>query len=192
MRVLEWTKQYFAEKGIENPRLDAELLLCAVLKCERITLYVEFDRPLDEDELKLYRNFVARRAAFEPIAYILGEKAFMHHNFKVAPGVLVPRPETELLVERILEVAPQDNAIKLLDIGTGSGAIIISLLAEMKNAQGTAVDISEKAIAIAKGNATDIGVIARLNFVKSNLFTELPPEKQFDIIVSNPPYIPAK
>ena len=104
-RVLEWTKQYFANKGIENPRLDAEILLCAVLKCERITLYVHFDQPLDDTELAEYRSYVTRRANQEPLAYILGTKAFMKHSFKVTPAVLVPRPETELLVESVAKAA---------------------------------------------------------------------------------------
>lgn len=127
-RVLEWTKQYFANKGIENPRLDAEILLCAVLKCERITLYVHFDQPLDDTELAEYRSYVTRRANQEPLAYILGTKAFMKHSFKVTPAVLVPRPETELLVESVAKAAVGAGAENLLDIGTGSGAIIVSLL----------------------------------------------------------------
>ncbi|MEG1160385.1 MAG: peptide chain release factor N(5)-glutamine methyltransferase, partial [Acidaminococcaceae bacterium] len=98
IKILDWTKQYFADKGIENPHLDAEVLLCAVLKCPRIDLFVHFDQPLEEEELKAYRGFVARRGKQEPLAYILGEKGFMHYNFKVTAATLVPRPETELLV----------------------------------------------------------------------------------------------
>lgn len=116
--VLEWTKQYSANKGIENPRLDAEILLCAVLKCERINLYVRFDQPLEDEELALYRGYVARRANQEPLAYILGKKAFMKHSFKVTPAVLVPRPETELLVESVAKAAAGSGAAALLDIGT--------------------------------------------------------------------------
>ncbi|MCC8158324.1 MAG: peptide chain release factor N(5)-glutamine methyltransferase [Phascolarctobacterium sp.] len=190
-RVLEWTKQYFANKGIENPRLDAEILLCAVLKCERITLYVHFDQPLSEEELTEYRGYVARRAQQEPLAYILGEKAFMKHSFKVNPAVLVPRPETELLVESVAKAAAGAGAASLLDLGTGSGAIIVSLLELLPEAAGTAVDISAAALAVAGENAEAIGVSSRLTLVESDLFDGLPAGQTFDIIVSNPPYIPA-
>ena len=190
-RVLEWTKQYFANKGIENPRLDAEILLCAVLKCERITLYVHFDQPLSEEELTEYRGYVARRAQQEPLAYILGEKAFMKHSFKVNPAVLVPRPETELLVESVAKAAAGVGAASLLDLGTGSGAIIVSLLELLPQAAGTAVDISAAALAVAGENAEAIGVSSRLTLVESDLFAGLPAGQAFDIIVSNPPYIPA-
>ncbi|WP_298565279.1 peptide chain release factor N(5)-glutamine methyltransferase [uncultured Phascolarctobacterium sp.] len=189
--VLEWTKQYFANKGIENPRLDAEILLCAVLKCERITLYVHFDQPLSEEELTEYRGYVARRAQQEPLAYILGEKAFMKHSFKVNPAVLVPRPETELLVESVAKAAAGVGAASLLDLGTGSGAIIVSLLELLPEAVGTAVDISAAALAVAGENAEAIGVSSRLTLVESDLFAGLPAGQAFDIIVSNPPYIPA-
>ncbi|MCD7873437.1 MAG: peptide chain release factor N(5)-glutamine methyltransferase [Acidaminococcaceae bacterium] len=190
-RVLEWTKQYFANKGIENPRLDAEVLLCAVLKCERITLYVHFDQPLSEEELTKYRGYVARRAQQEPLAYILGEKAFMKHSFKVNPAVLVPRPETELLVESVAKAAAGAGAASLLDLGTGSGAIIVSLLELLPQAVGTAVDVSAAALAVAGENAEAIGVSSRLTLVESDLFAGLPAGQTFDIIVSNPPYIPA-
>ena len=189
--VLEWTKQYFANKGIENPRLDAEILLCAVLKCERINLYVRFDQPLEDEELALYRGYVARRANQEPLAYILGKKAFMKHSFKVTPAVLVPRPETELLVESVAKAAAGSGAVALLDIGTGSGAIIVSLLDLLPQALGTAVDISAAALQVAGENAVAIGVAERLTLLESDLFSKLPAGQSFDIIVSNPPYIPA-
>ena len=186
-RVLEWTKQYFANKGIENPRLDAEILLCAVLKCERITLYVHFDQPLDDTELAEYRSYVTRRANQEPLAYILGTKAFMKHSFKVTPAVLVPRPETELLVESVAKAAVGAGAENLLDIGTGSGAIIVSLLDLLPQSRGTAVDISAAALVVAGENAENIGVSERLTLVESDLFSKLDCNKKFDIIVSNPP-----
>lgn len=191
-KVLEWTKQYFADKGLESPRLDAEILLCSVLDCDRINLYVHFDQPLEEKELAAYRQFVARRAAHEPMAYILGERSFMHFDFKVTPHVLVPRPETELLVERVAELAPKDREIKILDIGTGSGAIIVSLMNLLPKASGTAVDISPQALANAKMNAEKYNVDKRINFVQSDLYSKLPQGEKFDIIVSNPPYIPTK
>ena len=194
MKILNWTKQYFEAKGVENPRLDAEVLLCAVLKCQRITLYVDFERPLSEEELATYREYVRRRGNFEPLAYILGERAFMRNTFKVNKATLVPRPETELLVESLVRIAPllkREGDVKILDIGTGSGAIIVSLLDYLPNAKGVGVDISVDALIVAKENSEKIGVTSRIGFVRSDVFSKLPLEKKFDIIVSNPPYIPA-
>lgn len=194
MEILNWTKQYFEAKGVENPRLDAEVLLCAVLKCQRITLYTEFERPLTKDELAMMRAYVQRRGNFEPLAYILGERAFMKNTFKVTPATLVPRPETELLVESLVKAAPYLRAegdVKILDIGTGSGAIIVSLLDELPKAVGVGVDISSAALTVAKENAESIGVKERVAFRQSDVFSNVPVEKKFDIIVSNPPYIPA-
>lgn len=193
IKILNWTKQYFADKGVENPRLDAEILLCAVLKCERINLYMDFERPLNEQELADYKKLVIRRAQNEPLAYILGEKAFMRNVFKVNKYTLVPRPETELLVESLIRASELVNdSPKILDIGTGSGAIIVSLLDYLPQAVGAAVDISAGALSIAKENAVNIGVDKRAAFIQSDLFTAIPDNKKFDIIVSNPPYIPAQ
>jgi len=192
MKILNWTKQYFADKGVENPRLDAEVLLCAVLKCERINLYVDFERPLTENELAQFKQYVVRRAKHEPLAYILGEKAFMRNMFKVTPDTLVPRPETELLVESIVMAAEAVGGdVKILDIGTGSGAIIVSLLDYLPQAKGVGVDVSVGALTVAKENAVSIGVAERAGFLRSDVFSALPLDKKFDIIVSNPPYIPA-
>ena len=192
MKILNWTKQYFTDKGVENPRLDAEVLLCAVLKCERITLYVDFERPLSDTELAQFKQYVVRRAAHEPLAYILGEKAFMRNMFKVTPDTLVPRPETELLVESIVMAAEAVGGdVKILDIGTGSGAIIVSLLDYLPQAKGVGVDISVGALTVAKENAVAIGVAERVGFLRSDVYSALPLDKKFDIIVSNPPYIPA-
>ena len=195
MKILNWTKQHFEAKGVENPRLDAEVLLCAVLKCERIKLYTEFDKPLSEEERDKMRSYVERRAKHEPLAYIIGERAFMRNNFMVPPATLVPRPETELLVESLVKAAPMlraDGAVKALDIGTGSGAIIVSLLDYLPAAVGVGVDISNEALAVAKENAAAIGVDKRVAFRQSDLFSNVPVEKKFDIIVSNPPYITAQ
>ena len=192
MKILNWTKQYFTDKGVENPRLDAEVLLCAVLKCERITLYVDFERPLSETELAQFKQYVVRRANHEPLAYILGEKAFMRNMFKVTPDTLVPRPETELLVESIVMAAEAVGGdVKILDIGTGSGAIIVSLLDYLPQAKGVGVDISVGALTVANENAVAIGVVERAGFLRSDVYSALPLDKKFDIIVSNPPYIPA-
>lgn len=194
IKILDWTKQYFADKGLENPRLDAEVLLCAVLQCQRIKLYVDFERPLTAVELATYKAYVQRRAQHEPLAYILGHREFMRNDFKVTEATLVPRPETELLVESLTKAAPYlkpEGEVKILDIGTGSGAIIISLLDYLPKAKGVGVDISVEALIVAKENAETIGVKERCGFVRSDVFSRLPIEKKFDIIVSNPPYIPA-
>ena len=194
IKILDWTKQYFADRGVENPRLDAEVLLCAVLQCERIKLYMDFERPLTGAELSQYKKYVARRGQHEPLAYILGEKEFMRNSFKVTPATLVPRPETELLVESLIKVArglKADGDVKILDIGTGSGAIIVSLLDYLPNAKGVGVDISVDALIVAEENSRRIGVRERAGFMQSDLFSRIPADKKFDIIVSNPPYIPA-
>lgn len=194
IKILEWTKQYFTDKGVENPRLDAEVLLCAVLQCERIKLYVDFERPLTEAELSQYKGYVLRRGQHEPLAYILGEKEFMRNSFKVTPATLVPRPETELLVESLIKAAnilKTDGDVKILDIGTGSGAIIVSLLDYLPQAKGVGADISVDALIVAKENSERIGVTGRIGFLHSDVFSRIPLDKKFDIIVSNPPYIPA-
>ncbi len=194
LKILNWTKQYFESKGVENPRLDSEILLCAVLHCERIKLFTNFEQPLTEAELKKYKEYVQRRAGHEPLAYIVGEKAFLKNSFKVTPATLIPRPETELLVESVQSGALRMSAngnVKILDIGTGSGAIIISLLESLPSAKGVAVDISRDALNVAAENAEKIGVRQRCAFIQSDLFSGLPEEKKFDIIVSNPPYIPS-
>ncbi len=194
LKILNWTKQYFEARGVESPRLDAEVLLCAVLKCQRVTLYVDFERPLSEEELAIYRGYVRRRGNFEPLAYITGEKAFMRNTFKVTPATLIPRPETELLAESVIKAANllrPGGDVRLLDIGTGSGAIIVSLLDCLPQARGVGTDVSVDALITAKENAERIGVSGRIGFVRSDVFSRLPLDKKFDIIVSNPPYIPA-
>jgi len=190
VKILEWTKQYFADKGVETPRLDAEVLLCDVLKCQRINLYVNFDQPLEEDELHIYRSYVAKRAKHEPLAYILGHRAFMHSEFKVTEDTLVPRPETELLVEEIVNLNKDKGPREILDIGCGSGVIVVSLLQLLPESRGLAVDIKAKAVAVTLENAESLGVANRCNGLVSDLFENVVKDKKFDIIVSNPPYIP--
>ncbi|MFA7067557.1 MAG: peptide chain release factor N(5)-glutamine methyltransferase [Acidaminococcaceae bacterium] len=192
VKILEWTKQYFADKGVETPRLDAEVLLCDVLKCQRINLYVNFDKPLEDDELKKYRDYVAKRANNEPLAYILGHKAFMHSEFKVTKDTLVPRPETELLVEQVAKLNKDKNPGKILDLGCGSGAIIVSLLQMLPTARGMAIDINAGAVKTAMENAESLGVAHRCCGLVSDLFSQIPVDIKFDVIVSNPPYIPTQ
>jgi len=186
--LLNWTKQYFARKGVENPRLDAEVLLSFVLDTERIQLYVRFDQPLEEDELVRFREAVRLRAERMPVAYITGRKEFMGLTFRVTPDVLIPRPETEFLVEAALQRLLDVESPRILDIGTGSGAILVSLLVKRPDATGVAIDLSEKALAVAAQNARTLGVESRFTALQSNLFASLQ-SQLFSTILSNPPYI---
>mgnify|MGYP002230999268 CR=1 FL=1 len=171
--------------------LDAEVLLCAVLDKSRIQLYTNFDEPLEEQELKQYRGYVARRAAREPVAYILGHKGFLQYDFKVTQDTLIPRPETELLVEQLVSLTKDRGPLRILDLGCGSGAIVDSLLAELPEARGTGVDISPGAVEVTRENARSLGVEDRLDTVVSNLYEKVPKGTEVPRCwSSNPPYIP--
>ena len=297
-RILQWTQQYFSGKGLENPRLDAEVLLCDVLGCRRIDLFMRLQQELLPEELKRYREFILRRAAWEPLAYIIGRKTFLQWEFNVSPAVLIPRPETELLVEKLVQYCTGKSLIQMekemfwrkkaeeakiaaekakavsseklrdetdleqaavwqqeaadreavavqaaeragmvwktgnnshaeesadivgqtdakpddpdagdrtetvavlaktgpaiLDMGTGSGAILLSLLKLLPESRGLAVDISPEALAVAKENAALMGVEERVWFLQSDIWSRMPAKALFDIVVSNPPYIPAQ
>lgn len=185
--ILAWTTQYFTKLGIDSPRVDAEILLAQVLQCNRVRLYLDQDKTLEPQELNAMHQLVERRSKHEPIAYILGSKGFMTDDFLVTPAVLVPRPETELLVEQVAKFFAEEE-INFLDIGTGSGAIVISLLKLLPKAKAVAVDVSKEALQVAKENAAKIGVAERVKFLQSDLYQGVGAE-QFDLIVSNPPYI---
>lgn len=189
--LLNWTVNYFKSKNIQSARLDAEVLLSHVLRQERIYLYVHFDEPMEQNELNKFREYVKKRAQHVPIAYIIGEREFMGLPFKVTKDTLIPRPDTEILVENVLNNVDKDKEIEIVDIGTGSGAIILSLLVNLPKAQGKTVDISSKAIEVAKENAVNLQVNDRCEFFVGDLFAPLNDNK-FDVIVSNPPYIPQK
>jgi release factor glutamine methyltransferase len=187
--ILNWTRQYFLDKGVENPRLDAEVLLSHILRKERLFLYVHFDQPLEEAELSAFRSAVKQRAARLPIAYIIGMKEFMGLDFEVTPAVLIPRPDTEILVEKALSRLTAVDKPCILDLGTGSGAICISMLVNIPTAKGVTVDISTEALAVAKRNAARHFVSERLTFCQGDLFAPVKGQV-FAAIVSNPPYIP--
>ncbi|MCQ2381506.1 MAG: peptide chain release factor N(5)-glutamine methyltransferase [Acidaminococcaceae bacterium] len=189
--VLKWTQDYFTQHHIDSPRVDAEILLAKVLNCNRVKLYIDQDKPLSKPELAMMHNLVERRATHEPVAYILGEKGFMQDVFIVTPAVLVPRPETELLVERVAKLFDNKKELSILDIGTGSGAIVLSLLKLFPNARAKATDISTDALAVAQMNAEKLNLSDRVKFVKTDIYNGLD-SQQFDVIVSNPPYIPTQ
>jgi len=167
LKLLRWTTNYFSEKGIDNPRLDAELLLADVLKLDRVGLYLNYDRPLSQEELDVARPLVKKRGQREPLQYLLGTTEFWSLPFKVTPAVLIPRADTEIL--------------------TGSGAIIISLASELPDWQMTGLDISAAALEIARENVEKNQVVSQVQLVQGDL-AELPVQ-QYDLIVSNPPYI---
>ncbi|MHC4871059.1 MAG: peptide chain release factor N(5)-glutamine methyltransferase [Planctomycetota bacterium] len=191
--LLKTTEQYFQEKDIESARLDSEVLLASVLNCERIRLYTDFERILSDQELADYRALVKRRALHEPVAYILREKEFYSLKFQVNNDVLIPRPETESLVEEVIKFCrnnfPSSKQLKILDLGTGSGCIAIALAANIKNAKFIATDISEPALHTAAMNSVINKVDSSIEFRQGTLFEPVASEA-FDIIVSNPPYIP--
>jgi release factor glutamine methyltransferase len=188
LKLLQWTADYFRDKGIESPRLDAELLLSATLEMDRVALYMNFERPLIADELARYREKVRRRADREPLQYILGETEFWSLPFSVNPFVLIPRADTEVLVEEALKrIAGCSN---VLDVGTGSGAIAVALAHDQPELRVTALDRSEEALEVARGNARRNGVLEHVDCLAGDL-NSLPPGP-FDMIVSNPPYIPSR
>ncbi|MCM2359966.1 MAG: peptide chain release factor N(5)-glutamine methyltransferase [Geobacteraceae bacterium] len=186
LKVLDWTKGYLADKGVENARLEAEWLLCEVLGLERMGLYLNFDKPLSEAELALFRGMVARRARREPLQYILGSQEFMGMEFEVSPAVLIPRHDTETLVEEAVRLG--GSARKILDIGVGSGCIAVSLAKLLPGAELFGVERSPEALAIARRNVEKNGVTVTLR--EGSLFEPFAGER-FDLIVSNPPYIPS-
>jgi len=173
---------------------EAELLFTDLLKCNRIDLYSDRPPAPNKSQLRLISSALKRRAKGEPLQYILGKQEFMGFEFKVNPGVVIPRPETEILVEGILDLSSQirrqDSSQKILDIGTGSGCIAISLARLLPGSSITAIDISAQALLVARSNARENGVYQRVEFIRSDLFTDQAiKNRRYDIVVSNPPYI---
>jgi release factor glutamine methyltransferase len=187
LKLLAWSQEWFAKKGVDAPRLTGELLLAHALRCDRVRLYLDFDKPLGDVELGAFRELVKRRADGEPTAYLVGRREFWGRPFRVTPDVLVPRPETELLVEAALAALPDGGTA--LDLCTGTGAIGISLALEKPGARISATDLSPAALAVARENATALG--ATVEFREGDLFAALAPGLRFDLIVSNPPYVPS-
>lgn len=186
LKLLAWSQEWFAKKSVDAPRLTGELLLAHALKCDRVRLYLDFDKPLGEPELAAFRELVKRRADGEPTAYLVGKREFWGRPFRVTPAVLVPRPETEHVVEAALAALPEGGAA--LDLCTGSGAIGVSLALDKKGARVVATDLSTAALALARENAAALG--ATVEFIEGDLFAPLQAAQRFDVIVSNPPYVP--
>jgi len=186
LKVLDWTKEFLAARGVENARLEAEWLLCAVTGLDRVGLYLNFEKPLDVEELAAYRAMVARRGRREPLQHILGTQEFCGLEFEVTPAVLIPRHDTETLVNEALARMP--GAQSILDIGTGSGCIAVALARRLPGVSVTAVDISEDALVVARRNAVRNGVA--IEFLQGSLLEPVA-GRHFDLIVSNPPYIPS-
>lgn len=185
LKLLRWMTGYFTEKGIGNPRLDAELLLAHLLGLDRVGLYLNYDRPLTTAELAAIRPLVKRRGQREPLQYLLGSTEFWSLQLQVTPAVLVPRADTEVLVEEALKRCAANG--ELLDVGTGSGAILISLLKELPGWQGVGMDISPAALEITRHNLAAHELDERGQLLAGDLASL--PERRFDLIVSNPPYI---
>ena len=189
--LLAWITQDFQALGIGTPRLDAELLIAHVLGFDRVRLYMDFDRPLTPNELAAVRSLVVRRRTREPVAYILGSREFYRRTFEVNAAVLIPRPDTETLIERALELLPGDREVHVLDLCTGSGAIAVTLAAERPLLRMHATDISSAALAVAGRNAATHGVAQRIAFFEGDLFLALDRPTKYDLVVANPPYIAA-
>ncbi len=187
LKLIAWTQGYFARSGVDAPRLTAELLLAHALGCDRVRLYLDFDKPLAEGELGTYRALVKRRVAGEPTAYLIGRKDFFGRAFKADRRALVPRPETELVVEAALAALPEDGA--LLDLCTGSGCIAVTAALERPRARVVATDLSGEALGLARENAEALG--ARVELLQGDLYAPLPPDLRFDVIAANPPYVPS-
>ena len=194
LEVLKLATDYLEQNGVEQARLNAERLLAHALDLDRVALYLNYDRPLSETELARFREFVRRRGQREPLQYILGETEFFSLPFKVNRDVLIPRPETEILVERTVERCLQrfgdEATCRILDVGTGSGCIAVSLAKSLPQVEVVAVDVSAAALEVAAENARRNGVAERVRFLQHDFLTgDLPQGPAFEVVVSNPPYV---
>jgi release factor glutamine methyltransferase len=188
-RLLVWTTDYLKEKKADSPRLDAEVLLADVVGCPRIQLYARYDEVATDEVRGRYKKLVLQRIEGCPVAYLVGYKEFYNLRFAVSPAVLIPRPETEILVLEAIRIAKPMSAPRVLDVGTGSGAIAVTLAKHLPHAKVTAVEVSAAALEVAQKNAQTHGVFERIQFVLSDLLAEFRDDERFDVIVSNPPYV---
>jgi release factor glutamine methyltransferase len=189
--IVQWTQKYFAENNIETARLDAEVLLAHTLQRSRVYLYTHYDQPLQEAEAAQFGAYVRRRRAQEPVAYIVGKREFYGRDFDVSPAVLIPRPETEHIVEQALafcQAQPQPTPWRIADVGTGSGILAITLALELPESSVVGLDVSAAALAQARHNSAAHGLSSSLQLLHSDLL-EAVAAQTFDLVVSNPPYI---
>ncbi|UCH65093.1 MAG: peptide chain release factor N(5)-glutamine methyltransferase [Ignavibacterium sp.] len=188
--VINSSTEYLNKKGIESARTNAELLLADVLHCKRLDLYLMYDKPLSESELNEYRQYLKRRSVYEPLQYITGKVEFYGLDFIITPSVLIPRPETEILVELVINSIKTDREVKILDIGCGCGNIGIAIAANLPNAKVSGIDISKDAISIAEENTVNHNLQSRVNFRCVDILnTSAEKLLIYDIVVSNPPYV---
>jgi release factor glutamine methyltransferase len=192
LRALNWTASYFTSCGIDSPRPSAEILLAHSLGLQRIDLYVRYDQPLQDEELKRFKSLIRRRVAREPVAYITGERDFWSLPLLVTPAVLIPRPETERLVEAAIESLPDAAALRILEPGTGSGAVSTALATERPGLRIFASDRSVEALSVAGNNAARHGVADRIDFFAADWLSPVSDATPFDAVVCNPPYIPSR
>lgn len=190
MAVLKWAADYFQAKGVSEPRASAEVLLAHALDLSRLDLYLRYDQPLTPEELARFKTMLVRRRAGEPVAYITGHKEFWSLDFLVTPAVLIPRPETETLIEAVLQVFKPETENRCLEVGVGSGAITISLARELPQTRWVGVDISAAALAVARENARRHGVAARLHLLQGDLLSAIKAGSGFALLVANLPYVP--
>ncbi|MCL4503610.1 MAG: peptide chain release factor N(5)-glutamine methyltransferase [Deltaproteobacteria bacterium] len=208
LKILRWTTDYFLEKGVSEARASAEVLLAHVLGVSRLELYLRYDQPLTADELSRFKALILRRRVGEPVAYLTGHKEFWSLDFQVAPGVLIPRPETEILVTTAIESVRNDIVgagfkpaptatghqkqpqLWGIEIGVGSGAVVVALAKELPQLNWLAVDLSPAALAVARENARRHGVSERLRLVRGDLVAALQPKTRFALMVANLPYVP--
>jgi release factor glutamine methyltransferase len=188
-RLLSWTTGWLTERGSDSPRLDAEVLLAHVRGCPRIQLYTAFDEVVADEPRSRFRELVKRRGGGEPVAYLVGGREFYSLPLTVSREVLVPRPETESLVVRVLDLCREAVAPRIVDVGTGSGAIAIALAKHLPRAQVVATDVSAAALDVARANAARHGLTERIAFVESDLLAAPELAGPWDVIVSNPPYV---
>jgi release factor glutamine methyltransferase len=191
IQILNSTRDFLEKKGVASARLEAEVLMAFVMGCDRVGVYMNFDKPMSGSELDALRDLVVRRGKREPLAHITGRREFWSIQFKITPAVLIPRQDTEILVEESLRLLKEIAEPEILEIGTGSGAIAVSLARELPGAKITATDISGEIISLARENAASAGVAERIKFLKG---VDLEPVKgtgsRYDLVISNPPYIP--
>jgi release factor glutamine methyltransferase len=188
-RLLSWTADFLKKKGSESPRLDAEVLLAFALGWDRVKLYTRYDDEVDEPPRATFRDLVKRRSEGAPVAYLVGKKEFFSLTLAINPSVLIPRPDSEFVVVEFLAAFKRVEAPRIVDVGTGSGCLVLACIQNHKTATALAIDISPDALAVARCNAESLGLSDRVTFREGNLFEPVKDDGPFDAILANPPYI---